>query len=86
MIEEICIGKGKIFINTVTQGERVGVAFTITDVEHEINTGTIDDVLNDDGEFNPALIIWIDSKESGRVLQDVVNGALLMLNGWKIEG
>lgn len=82
---EIVLGDGKVFINTCKQGDRVGIAFTKVEKAHDINTGSFGDVIDEKGEWAPDLVIWIDKIGSGRVLQDVVNGALLMLSGWTID-
>jgi hypothetical protein len=79
---EIEIGKGDIAISTLRQGERIGVSLRRQDTAHPVGEFT-----GDGGqEYYPNehpndMVIWCESLESARILQDTVNLLVLNLQG-----
>lgn len=77
---QITLGDGKVAIMTVSQDGRTGVLLQAVDEAHPVGSWSFD--MPD--EYVPTdrdVVIWIDKVEGGRILQDVVNRALLELQG-----
>ena len=83
---EIKLGKGEVYMSTVTRDGWPGILFRPTGVEHPINSK--DEKFAALREYHPKaddVIVWCDNLESARVLQDAVNGLALQLNGYVID-
>lgn len=83
--KEINLGSGKILISTVERGKRIGLLFEDTCINHPI--GSKPDLFNN-VDYNPQrkdCIVWVDSLDAGRVLQDRVNIVCLSFNGFAVD-
>lgn len=84
---EITIGNGKVYVANITQEGKRGILLRTVEKAREIGTDEID-FMPEGEEYIPSqkdIIIILENIEGARVLQDVINGACLMLNGYKIE-
>ena len=84
-MKEETLGKGKVFIGQVEKEGMIGLLFHPTDIEYPINSKNPE--WKAGMEYSPHdedIIIWIESLESARVLQDRVNIICLQLNDFQV--
>jgi len=78
-------GKGNVMICSVKDGEREGILLRPVDDEHPIDSA--DPTWVDGKPYNLTdadVVIWLESLDSARVLQDRVNIVTLGLNRFKV--
>lgn len=82
---EMTIGGGMVFVGGVERDGMKGILFRQMDEPHQINS--IDPNWKDGDAYTPNerdVVLWVESLESARVIQDRVNSLCLMLNGFAV--
>ena len=83
---ELEIGNGKVYICNIVREGKKGILLRPVEEAREIGTD-VADFMPVNEEYTPQVndaVIWLNNIEGARVLQDILNAACLILNGYEV--